>query len=201
MASVKGIIFPKNRDLLEGDETTLWRLVISFLSTLKPFSQVMHEPQICTIYVFLSERNSDMRNTRKRNTGGTLCIRVQISWRDTWYPWTDLLTKSVLVGTHVCCLLSDRRKSSFIPFVHGETKTKLVRLWKTPGVFPPKIRLPSTINTIPVPEPRQLNWLSTSFKSVSLHRPIRLKVSQSAIDSQIIFIILSFRNHHFHFPA
>ena len=28
-------------------------------------------------------------------------------------------------------------------------------LWKTPG-FPPEVRLPSTTNTIPVPEPRRL---------------------------------------------
>ena len=44
------------------------------------------------------------------------------------------------------------KKNIFIPFVHGETETKLVGLWKIPG-YPPKIRLPSTTNTFPVPEP------------------------------------------------
>ena len=75
---------------------------------------------------------------------------VLIRGRGILYPWTGLPTKSVLAGTHVCCL---RQKSNFIPFVHAETKTKFVPLLKTPG-FPPKIRLPSTTNTTPVPEPR-----------------------------------------------
>ena len=35
----------------------------------------------------------------------------------------------VLIGTHVGCLL---RKIEEDPFVHGETETKLVPLWKNP---------------------------------------------------------------------
>ena len=51
--------------------------------------------------------------------------------RDSLHPWTGLLIKSVLVGTHGCCLLRDRRRAAF-PFVHEETETTLVPRWGNP---------------------------------------------------------------------
>ena len=66
--------------------------------------------------------------------------------RETLHPWTSLPIKSVLVGIHVCCLLRDRRRADLFLSYKVETEAKLrVRLWKAP----PKIRLPSTTNTIP----------------------------------------------------
>ena len=62
-------------------------------------------------------------------------------------------------GTYSMYLLRSRRAGHFVSLdtlflsCTTETETTLVHLWKTPG-FPPKIRLPSTPNTIPVPEPR-----------------------------------------------
>ena len=48
-----------------------------------------------------------------------------------------------------CCLLRDRRRAASFLSCTTETETTLVPLWETP-----KIRLPNTINTIPVPGPR-----------------------------------------------
>ena len=87
---------------------------------------------------------------RNEQGGGGIKISRR---RDTLYPWAGLPIKSVLVGTHVRGLHRDRRQAALFRSCKVETETKLVRLWKTPG-FPPMIRLPSTTNTIPVPEPR-----------------------------------------------
>ena len=45
--------------------------------------------------------------------------------RDTWYSWTDLPIKSVLVGTHVSCLLRDG-KLFFLLSCTRRLKAKLV---------------------------------------------------------------------------
>ena len=93
---------------------------------------------------------------------------------DTLYPWTGLLIKPGLVGTHVCCLLRDRRRAALSLSCTTETETTLMPLWKTPG-FSSKIRRPSTTNTIPVPEPpgnyRAFNLIQSSIITpVSLAR-------------------------------
>ena len=83
---------------------------------------------------------------------------AKIGRRDTLYARTGQPTKSVLVGTHVCCLLLDTwyKKSSVIPFVHGESETlrPSSRVSGKKSGFSPKIRLPSTTDTMPVPELR-----------------------------------------------
>ena len=67
--------------------------------------------------------------------------------REILYPWTGLPIKPVLVGTHfVACL--EIEEQLYLSYT-TETETTLVPLWITPG-FPPRIRLPSTTNTIPV---------------------------------------------------
>ena len=41
---------------------------------------------------------------------GSWRVNVNISRRDTLYPWTGLPINSVLAGTHMCCLLRDKRR-------------------------------------------------------------------------------------------
>ena len=60
---------------------------------------------------------------------------VKVSRRNTSYPWTGLPIKPVLVGTHVCCLLRDRRRATLFLLCTVETETKLVRPWETPSKY------------------------------------------------------------------
>ena len=47
---------------------------------------------------------------------------VKICTRDTLYPSTGLPTKSGLVGTHVCCLLRDRRRAALFLSCRGRLR-------------------------------------------------------------------------------
>ena len=51
---------------------------------------------------------------------------VKIRDRDTLYPWTGLPMKSVLVGTHVCCLLRDRKRAALSFRARWSLRAKLV---------------------------------------------------------------------------
>ena len=46
--------------------------------------------------------------------------------RDTLYPWTGLLIRPILVGTHVCCLLRDIRRASLFLSCTRRLRTNLV---------------------------------------------------------------------------
>ena len=120
-------------------------------------SYYLAEGRIRTLYHYPDGDVTRARKVRKvfhKLKTETLYKNMLISsLRDTLYPWTGLPIKSVLVGTHVRCLLRDRRRAVLFHSCTEETETRLVSLWKIPG-FPPKIRLPCTTNTIPVPDPR-----------------------------------------------
>ena len=73
-----------------------------------------------------------------------------IKVRDTLYPWTGL---SVLVDTHVSCLLRYKRRTVLFLSCTRRLRAELVLRRGTP-CFPPTKRLPSTTNTIPIVEPR-----------------------------------------------
>ena len=87
---------------------------------------------------------------------GTLCISGQVC-----------LIKSVLVGTHVCCLLRDGRRAALFLSCTLETETKLVPLWKTAG-FRRKIRLPSTTNNVKIRSKRGTLYFWTGLPIISL---------------------------------
>ena len=79
-----------------------------------------------------------------RSAGGTLCIPGQVC---------PLSRRSLVLTCIVLLEIEEEQLYSLFLSYTVETETKLVPPWKTPG-FSPKIRLPSTTNTIPVPEPR-----------------------------------------------
>ena len=86
---------------------------------------------------------------------------------DTLYPWTGLLSKFVLVGTHVCRLLRDRSRAALFLSCTLETETKLVPLWKTAG-FRRKIRLPSNTNNVKIRSKRGTLYFWTGLPIISL---------------------------------
>ena len=87
---------------------------------------------------------------------------VKSTDRDTLYSLLGLPIERVILGIHVRSLLRDRRRVALFHSCTIKTDSKApVSLGVTTG-FPSKIRLPSTTNAIPVPEP----GLSPSFKVV-----------------------------------
>ena len=63
------------------------------------------------------------------------CVTVMIRGRGTSYPWTGLPIKSVLVGTHVRCLLGDRRRASLFLSCTQRLRAKLVPRWENLWFF------------------------------------------------------------------
>ena len=52
--------------------------------------------------------------------------------RDTLHPWPGLPIISVVVGTHVCCLLRDRRRTAIFLSRTRRLRAKLVPRWENP---------------------------------------------------------------------
>ena len=115
----------------------------------------------------------------------TTMVGVTISRRNTLYcnpGQVCPLSRYSLALTYVACFeMEEEQLYSFRE--RGDRDQARASLWKTPG-FPPKIRLPSTANTIPVPEPR---WLP-GFQPYS--RQYHLMGMRSVTDGGPLFSLL-----------
>ena len=52
--------------------------------------------------------------------------------QDTLYSWTSLPIKPILVGTHLCCLLRNRKRAALFLSCTRRLKVKLVPRWESP---------------------------------------------------------------------